>query len=233
MSTWNGNKRVPVCTNSSANGSVKSTSTSSLPVRSGHEHPTLVCVVWMAWWKDYRLAVGNMDSTTLWERVLEALSHKLNDRTIETLLRPLEALDATSDTLGNVFFLQAPNEFSREWVSRNYEALIQEQLAAVGGGAWTIYWTVKPPIAKSPDAGVSSSPSVPPTAPVRRAGVPQARKPVAARSTSISPSSRAKDWRTPPAVSLAAYIRRARSNALGRGRRTLTSHAAALAHHRN
>ena len=83
-----------------------------------------------------------------------------------------------------MFFLQAPNEFSREWVSRNYEALIQEQLAGVEGGAWTICWTVKPPSSRPPDA--TTTPSVPPTPPVRRNTAPVARKPVAARAASVS-----------------------------------------------
>jgi chromosomal replication initiator protein len=130
--------------------------------------------------------VGELDATYLWTRVLEALAHKLNDRTIDTLLRPLEALDATHDALGNVFFLQAPNEFSREWVSRNYEPLIQEQLQVVTGTTWSLYWTVKPVAPSESNSstvpnGISSNP--PP--PARKAPAPAARRPVAARSTTI------------------------------------------------
>ncbi len=139
--------------------------------------------------------MGDHDATLLWNRVLDALSHKLNDRTIETLLRPLEALDATHDSLGNVFFLQAPNEFSREWVSRNYEALIQEQLQTVTGSGWSLYWTVKP--AQSSDARDANTAAV--NVPMHTSSAPPparkapsqpsiARKAVAARSSSTTAS---------------------------------------------
>ena len=143
--------------------------------------------LWITWWKGCGRTVGDLDSTLLWTRVLEALSHKLNDRTIETLLRPLEAIDATHDALGNVFFLQAPNEFSREWVSRNYEALIQEQLQSVTGSAWTIYWTVKPSVTGT--TSVAPPPPIPPP-PARKAPSPApARKPIAARTSSFATTS--------------------------------------------
>jgi chromosomal replication initiator protein len=147
--------------------------------------------------------VGDHDATQLWTRVLEALSHKLNDRTIETLLRPLDALDATHDALGNIFFLQAPNEFSREWVSRNYEALIQEQLQGVTGTTWSIYWTVKPAEASvTPTPATPVRPSSPsPVPPSRKApSLAPARKPMAARSSVITTTHTAATLALPPTI---------------------------------
>src|SRR4051794_37982930 len=82
--------------------------------------------LWIALWKGCGLTVGDLDATTLWTRVLEALSGKIAPRTIDTLLRPLEPLDATADRLGGVFVLKAPNVFSRDWVARHYGPLIEE-----------------------------------------------------------------------------------------------------------
>ncbi len=132
--------------------------------------------------------------------MLEALSCRLNERTIDTLLRPLEALDATHDALGNVFFLRAQNEFSREWVSRNYEALIAEHLQGVTGQAWSIYWTVKPAAVTAGSAGSSTSQAPPsPSTPARKSNPAIAtRKPMAARSTSLNTSVTGAVLTSPP-----------------------------------
>ncbi|MEI8256269.1 MAG: chromosomal replication initiator protein DnaA [Deltaproteobacteria bacterium] len=131
--------------------------------------------------------------------MLEALAQRLNDRTIDTLLRPLEALEATHDALGNVFFLQAQNEFSRDWVSRNYEALIAEHLQSVTGTAWSIFWTVKPAAAPGASPQASSAPPPVPSTPARKSQPSSpARKPMAARSSSVHTSATGGVLASPP-----------------------------------
>lgn len=110
--------------------------------------------------------VGELDAALLWSRVLEAIlsSGRLSAATIDRLLRPLVPLDATTDSLGGVFVLEAPNEFTREWAAEHYGALIEEQLRTLSGGMqWSVHWTA-PPSDGQPAAARTPARRNPPTA---------------------------------------------------------------------
>jgi chromosomal replication initiator protein len=150
-----------------------------------------------------------MDAAALWTQVLDALlsSERMSGPTIDRLLRPMVAIDATTDRLGGVLLLQAPNEFSRDWAARHYGPLIEEQLSLLTGGPWSLHWTL-PPAERAPAPSPSVAPAPPP--PARKAPAPPARKPAAARTAAVparaaaTASPRAEPAAAKPAASTGA-----------------------------
>ncbi len=90
------------------------------------------------------------EAVTLWNRVLESLSGRVGAQMIDKLLRPLEAVDACS----GVLLLRAPNDFTRDWVTKAYAGVIEEHLRTVTGEDWALHWSQSPPMSLSPSAKV-------------------------------------------------------------------------------
>jgi len=77
------------------------------------------------------------DARQLWDKVIDALRGKVSDQFIATLLRPLKPLDAAD----GVMLLQAPNAFTRDWVTRAYLPVLEDTLRHLTGTPWTLCWT--------------------------------------------------------------------------------------------
>jgi len=60
--------------------------------------------------------------TELWEQSLQVLQKKLNKYSFDTWLKALKPIGYYNNT----FFIEAPNHFSREWISDRYSPLIRE-----------------------------------------------------------------------------------------------------------
>jgi len=164
--------------------------------------------------------VANLEAEQLWDRVLTALAPRLNDETIRALLRPLSPLDASRDALGGVFMLQAPNDFSRDWVARSYEGLITDELRAITGHPWTLCWSLAPD-------GVGKPAS--PPAPRRSTPAAAQRRPQqAARSSSLTGSAtHPSEGRAARAISSGLHPRYTFENFVS-GPSNALAHAAAL-----
>jgi chromosomal replication initiator protein len=110
------------------------------------------------------------DARQLWDKVIDGLRGKVGGQMIDKLLRPLKALDAAD----GVLLLQAPNDFSRDWVTKGYIPLVEDTLKHVTGTPWTVCWTASAASAPAPTVA---------QLPVLRAPAPPRTKTV---STSVS-----------------------------------------------
>lgn len=107
------------------------------------------------------------EAKELWQKVLSSLSGRVGAQMIEKLLKPIEALDAAE----GVLLLRAPNDFSREWVSKAYASVIEEQLRALTGERWSLHWAASVLAAGAPMPRLSPAPrsSPRPSPPATRA----------------------------------------------------------------
>ncbi len=124
------------------------------------------------------------EANELWQKVLASLTGRVGAQMIDKLLKPLEALDAAE----GVLLLRAPNDFSREWVSKAYTAAIEEQLRVVTGQRWSLHWAASVVAAGAPMPRLSPAPKAPPKSapPAPRPLTLQApAAPVAARTATI------------------------------------------------
>jgi len=106
------------------------------------------------------------EANELWQKVLTSLAGRVGAQMIDKLLRPLEPLDAAEGAL----LLRAPNDFSREWVSKAYTGVIEEQLRALTGERWSLHWAASVVAAGAPMPRLS-----PPPKPVARSAPPAPR----------------------------------------------------------
>jgi len=97
------------------------------------------------------------EARTLWDKVLEALRGRVGEQMIEKLLRPLEPLDAADGAL----LLRAPNDFTREWVTKGYVPVIEETLRYLTGQPWSVHWSASPKAAAPRPAVRPPPPPVP------------------------------------------------------------------------
>jgi chromosomal replication initiator protein len=142
----------------------------------------------------------DLEPDALWKTVLAALSTqgRYNPRTIETFLRPLVAVDVSGDDASAVLLLEAPNDFARDWASRNFARAIEEQLTTATGIPWHLHFTVRPtsPAPSGDPSSPASTPPAPTTNTPRVSGAPAATVPMGpAKSPRATPAVAAK----PPA----------------------------------
>lgn len=116
------------------------------------------------------------EARTLWDKVLEALRGRVGEQMIEKLLRPLEPLDAADGAL----LLRAPNDFTREWVTKGYVPVIEETLRYLTNQPWTVHWSAS---ARAAAAPVAPRPvHRPPPPPVPRPAMERPSAPRSART---------------------------------------------------
>ncbi len=64
---------------------------------------------------------------TLWQEFLKIIREEVGSRVVETWFKAIKC--SHWDSLNKVVYLQAPNQFVKEWVLNNYEALCRKNLA--------------------------------------------------------------------------------------------------------
>lgn len=93
--------------------------------------------LWTTPWRTRpRNAPVNEHANELWQKVLDSLRGRVGEQVITKLLSPLVALDAAD----GVLLLRAQNDFTREWVSKGYVTVIEEQLRYLTGQTWSVHW---------------------------------------------------------------------------------------------
>lgn len=64
-----------------------------------------------------------------WEKVISSLQKKLNKHSVETWLQLMMPVDCVDNT----FYIQVPDNFSRDWLSERYQSIIKETLYDILG----------------------------------------------------------------------------------------------------
>ena len=124
------------------------------------------------------------DAKQLWERVVEALRARVSAQMIETVIRPIEAVDAAD----GVLLLRANDEFTPLLMSSAVVPAIEELLQHLTGSRWALRWVApksavtKPPSARLanrhvPRPSVPSRPSPARTTPTPSSGASPKRPP--------------------------------------------------------
>lgn len=75
-----------------------------------------------------------------WERLLQAIGHKLNKQCIDTWFRPVryENIDYAAQRLQ----LYAPSPLIQDWLVTNYSEVLAESLAEIGLAGFQFDWTI-------------------------------------------------------------------------------------------
>lgn len=157
------------------------------------------------------------EANQLWNQVLGGLTGRVGEQMIQKLLRPLEAVDAG----GGVLLLRAPNDFTREWVTKAYLPVIEDALQKISGEAWHLHWAASAPQGSSaqPASQRPAAPSAPltrqrpvlkatlpsPSSPTTASAKPAAvQKPATVGTSAATPASTPPPPRTAPAPAAAA-----------------------------
>lgn len=128
------------------------------------------------------------EANHLWNQVLGSLSGRVGEQMIQKLLRPLEAVDAG----GCVLLLQAPNDFTREWVTKAYAPVIEDALQKLTGEPWHLHW------AASAAPLTPSQPPVRPSQPQPSRPRPTLKATMPSTPTPAAPAQKAPASTPPP-----------------------------------
>jgi len=94
----------------------------------------------------------------LWQQARELIKERLGLTTFETWILPLKAISQTQDRL----FLEAPDTFFRDWVKKNYSAIIKEAFSSLGQSNLKVEVEASATSSISPD--LATGVKIPPTA---------------------------------------------------------------------
>ena len=72
-------------------------------------------------------AMSRNESEIIWNGITNALKKKLDKNSYETWIKYVKLIDFIDNTL----YIQAPNDFSRIWMSNNYSSLINDTLSSI------------------------------------------------------------------------------------------------------
>ncbi len=112
------------------------------------------------------------DAKQLWDKVVDALRSRVSAQMIETVIRPVEAVDAA----GGVLLLRANDEFTPLLMSSAVVPAIEDLLQHLTGTRWAVRWVAPKPVGPPQPAAArlatakATRPSAPaPTTPTRPA----------------------------------------------------------------
>jgi chromosomal replication initiator protein len=98
-----------------------------------------------------------MATDPIWQKTLDKLEDSLNPQHFATWIKPIEFVNAESDTVE----LQVPNRFFLDWIRENYFQLIRETLSSIGSVEYNIEFSISTTTEETHNSLPSEEKSVP------------------------------------------------------------------------
>jgi chromosomal replication initiator protein len=86
--------------------------------------------------------MSNAVDVSVWTDLLDSIKTKVNQESFDTWFQPIRFDGLDRDE--RVVRLRAPNQIVRDWIRRNYSALVNESLSDVSLVDYLVDWTIEP-----------------------------------------------------------------------------------------
>lgn len=80
-----------------------------------------------------------MPAKEIWNQCLAVVGHKISQQSFDIWLKPLKLLNMTENSID----LEVPNKFFRDWLSENYQSLIEDVLYQITKNQYSVHFHLK------------------------------------------------------------------------------------------